>query len=310
MSALAGDGLIGDGFPEVWNGLVFNTGGTSLAGPLWAGMWARVNAAAPRDADQVPSAGFAAPLIYRTAQTTPGAFYDVTVGDNQPYPALPGYDNATGWGPPNLTALMADVDHRTTPTDPEPTAPPAPPFVACGGGPLFVNPAHIAAVPEAGGRSVPAPQLSIVSGRMHGDGVTLSTTLTLTRLSSAVPAGAAEEDYEFSFFVGTHTYFTRAVVTALGTVSYFAGSVEEAPVGPERVPTDEVSGSFTPGADGTVTVRAPIRDFPGAAPGATLIAPSATTAVRPSTTGGVSLVVDTGGPGCDYRLGAVNAKVR
>ena len=35
-----------------------------------------------------------------------------SIGDNQPYPAKPGYDNTTGWGTPEVSQLMQDLTGR------------------------------------------------------------------------------------------------------------------------------------------------------------------------------------------------------
>ena len=88
-------------------------GGTSLSSPLMMGMWARVQAAARG------GTGFADPLIYavgKNATEDAADFNDYEVGTNGAYQALPGWDYVTGWGTPNLTPLMKDVDHgRTAP---------------------------------------------------------------------------------------------------------------------------------------------------------------------------------------------------
>ena len=88
-------------------------GGTSLSSPLMMGMWARVQAAARG------GTGFADPLIYavgKNATQDAADFNDYEVGTNGAYQALLGWDYVTGWGTPNLTPLMKDVDHgRTAP---------------------------------------------------------------------------------------------------------------------------------------------------------------------------------------------------
>ncbi|HLH46993.1 MAG TPA: S53 family peptidase [Acidimicrobiales bacterium] len=72
-----------DGTPE-------GVGGTSLSSPLVLGVWARI------EADHGEAVPFASPLLYGALGTA--AFHDVTLGDTGPYPALPGYDLATGVG--------------------------------------------------------------------------------------------------------------------------------------------------------------------------------------------------------------------
>jgi subtilase family serine protease len=86
-------------------------GGTSLSSPLMMGMWARVQAAARG------GTGFANPLIYAVGKNTTqdaADFNDYAVGTNGAYQALPGWDYVSGWGTPNLTPLMKDIDHGNT----------------------------------------------------------------------------------------------------------------------------------------------------------------------------------------------------
>ncbi len=85
-------------------------GGTSFATPLWAALVALSNASSACDGQTV---GFANPALYSIAGTDyAGAFHDITVGNNDYsqtngglYPALVGYDMATGLGSPNGTVL-------------------------------------------------------------------------------------------------------------------------------------------------------------------------------------------------------------
>lgn len=72
-----------NGVPEV-------VGGTSLASPLALGVWARL------ESSHANNLGFAAPLFYGAYKTN--GFHDITLGDNGPYPATPGWDFATGLG--------------------------------------------------------------------------------------------------------------------------------------------------------------------------------------------------------------------
>ena len=88
-------------------GLSACAGGTSLSAPIWAAIaadWNVVNAAAGKSA-----LGFSAPLLYQLGSnpaTEAIDFHDVTNGNNG-FPALPGWDQVTGWGSPNLGNLSA-----------------------------------------------------------------------------------------------------------------------------------------------------------------------------------------------------------
>jgi pseudomonalisin len=71
-------------------------GGTSLAAPLAVGFWSHVLQA------NGTSLGFAAPVIYKVAQSSStnyaNAFHDVTSGNNDGETAGTGWDYTTGWG--------------------------------------------------------------------------------------------------------------------------------------------------------------------------------------------------------------------
>jgi subtilase family serine protease len=86
-------------------------GGTSFAAPLWASLFALANASTACAGKAI---GFANPDLYEVAAAHPSAFYDITSGTNDLtgtndgfYPALVGYDMATGLGTPNAAALPA-----------------------------------------------------------------------------------------------------------------------------------------------------------------------------------------------------------
>ena len=87
-------------------------GGTSLSSPLMVGMWARIQAAARG------GTGFANPLDLRRRQERhPGRARISTTTRSVPTAPtrpLPGWDYVSGWGTPNLTPLMKDIDHGKT----------------------------------------------------------------------------------------------------------------------------------------------------------------------------------------------------
>ncbi len=94
-------------------------GGTSFAAPMWAGYMALVNEQASQSGRAAP--GFLNPALYVLGNAAGSgytqAFHDVTAGSNG-YPALAGYDLATGWGSPNGGGLIAALlaSQTTAPT--------------------------------------------------------------------------------------------------------------------------------------------------------------------------------------------------
>ena len=82
------------------NGGLEQWGGTSLASPIFVGLWARMIAI------KGTSIGFAAPLLY---QAPSADFHDITVGNNGGEVAKVGYDFASGRGSVILSVLANQV---------------------------------------------------------------------------------------------------------------------------------------------------------------------------------------------------------
>jgi subtilase family serine protease len=80
-------------------------GGTSFSAPMWAGYLALANQQAASNGDQPP--GFIDPAIYPVGLGSgyDTDFHDITSGSNG-FPAVKGYDLATGWGSPNQSGLI------------------------------------------------------------------------------------------------------------------------------------------------------------------------------------------------------------
>jgi subtilase family serine protease len=94
------------------NGSNAQIGGTSLAAPLWAGFWARIQAA---HGNTLP---YPAQTLYQGAAANPSWFHDVTSG-NQGYAAATGWDYASGYGSlqiANFSSAFTSGGGTTTPT--------------------------------------------------------------------------------------------------------------------------------------------------------------------------------------------------
>ena len=102
VAALSGD-ISGDGYDI---GPAGTGAGTSLAAPLWQGMWARIQSSGQGSAGY----GFAAPLLYQLGDGVHAAadFNDIVVGDNG-FPATPGWDYVTGFGTPDVAGIVTDL---------------------------------------------------------------------------------------------------------------------------------------------------------------------------------------------------------
>ena len=100
-SPVSGANVIVDGASQ-------QIGGTSLASPLFVGVWARTLATKP-------SLGFAAPLIYADAASHYATdFHDVTSGNNSGETAAVGWDYTTGFGSINIANFVANVTGGST----------------------------------------------------------------------------------------------------------------------------------------------------------------------------------------------------
>ena len=88
-------------------------GGTSAASPLFAGELALADEAAAQRHE--PPLGLANPLLYRLGQAHSTALRGITIGNNDVYglgccQAETGYSEASGWGAPDVPALISAAD--------------------------------------------------------------------------------------------------------------------------------------------------------------------------------------------------------
>jgi pseudomonalisin len=305
VASISGDVVTGNGLLiNDDNGADSQGAGTSLSSPLWVGVWARIQAAASGK-----GLGFANYKIYDLAKSSGGRdFYDVTVGDNLPYPAKPGYDNTTGWGTPEISQIMQDLTGRLTPSHTtKPAAIVTSPSTTCGS--LFTDAAgddNYSLVQDSLGAN---PQLDIVSGRafLSADGQALRTIISVNNLSTDIPAGGGENDYQMVFTFGGNQYFTQLAVEPGGVVLAWDGELVHVSLETKYLQEHSVPGTITPGPNGTVEVDAPISDFPGLTAGTTLLRPSGQTYVREGVDQGPLEPADSAGPSYDDVLGACTA---
>jgi kumamolisin len=98
------------GYSIYWQGSWSVWGGTSCAAPLWAAYAALVNQ--QRQANNKADIGFMNPAIYAvgTGSRYASDFHDIADNSNNGYyPAVKGYDDATGWGSFNGQNLFQDL---------------------------------------------------------------------------------------------------------------------------------------------------------------------------------------------------------
>jgi kumamolisin len=97
---LAGDADPLTGYQVEVDGSNAVVGGTSAVAPLLAGLIALFNQALSSPV------GYVNPDLYKKLAISPGAFRDVTRGNNGAYQARPGWDACTGWGSPVGAAIL------------------------------------------------------------------------------------------------------------------------------------------------------------------------------------------------------------
>jgi hypothetical protein len=267
-------------------------------------MWTRIQAAAKNK-----GLGFANESLYRIGKSASYAsdFYDVTAGDNLPYPATPGWDNATGWGTPDVANLMRDLTGRLTPThDVAPPVPAAPAPQVGSGGTLFTDPAgddSYAVEGQVLGAPGADPQLDILSASLVQDGQTLKTVLTVGNLSTAIPTGGVENDYNVVWTFNGVQYFTQLAVGPGGTVTAYDGQVLHLSLETRYQQLHVDTGTLVPGPNGTVEVDVPLANLGSPAAGQLFQRPSAQSYVREGLLAGPLEPVDSGGPNADYVVG-------
>ena len=112
VADVAFDGDPNSGAKVIVSGATQQIGGTSLAAPIFAGLWARVIAV------KGTGVGFAGPIIY---QLPASDFHDITSGSNG-IPAAVGYDLASGRGSLILSSAINHIGGTTPPANNPPTA--------------------------------------------------------------------------------------------------------------------------------------------------------------------------------------------
>lgn len=263
VSALSGD-ILTDGYAtyDQTNTQTFGAG-TSLSAPLWAGIWARAQAASSTPL------GLATPLLYGLANGgTLDGFTDVAVGSNVQWTAQPrtpanptGWDFTNGLGVPVGNTLINEITGSTTP-------------VATSNATLPLNTTETATVAGSSpcvatgsyadprGDVVPFPaDVDLTASTIGTSGSDLVFTSTVSNLS-ATPAA---KEYDWDFNAGTAHFEVEGVLGAGGVMTtthlYDAGF-------------NDLGGSLTVSTSGnTVTVSIPLTSFDaatGLSAGATL----------------------------------------
>lgn len=281
LTEAAGRQYSGNGYQDVEGGSDGADGGTSLASPLWVGMWTRMQAASKS------GLGFAPPNLYNlayNATSDPADFYNVAVGtngqwrDNPTSPLDPtGWSYVSGLGVPNVGPMITTLDGTTTPADA--TAP-------FGGGtfdvvlPSTTGPGAdctngvVTSTTPAGeidgvGPNDPSEDMTQVVTTYDPTANAITWTATVQNLSANPQTGKA---FAFQFTDGTTVYQAFAQTDTTGN-EFELDSVASGPDG--LVSTVTKLGPLTGTVDtaaNTISVTLPLAEFNSDATGATPIA--------------------------------------
>jgi kumamolisin len=132
-------------------------GGTSGATPLWAGATAIINDYLQRQGKS--RIGAANPALYalENSQQIYAPFHDVTAGNNLYYPATANYDEASGWGSPDIYNIARDL---AAGNNSSPTPTPGPSGTPSGSPTPPATPTQTPAMPLPTASIAPLPTLS------------------------------------------------------------------------------------------------------------------------------------------------------
>jgi subtilase family serine protease len=262
VSALSGD-ILTNGFATYdQTGTQTFGAGTSLASPLWAGIWARVQATSSS------ALGLATPLIYNLATAgTLDEVTDISVGTNVQWQAQPrtpanptGWDFTNGLGVAVGDKLVTDITGTTTTvatsdaslSDTTETA------TVAGSSPCVSTGSYA----DPRGDVTPFPADVDLTGSTIG---TVGSNLVFTSTVSNLSATPAAKEYDWDFNSGASHFEVEGVLGA-GGVMTTAHLVDAG--------FNDLGGTLTVSTSGnTVTVTIPLSSFntaTGLSTGATL----------------------------------------
>lgn len=280
LTAEAGRSYAGNGYQDVEGGSNIADGGTSLASPLWMGMWTRIQAAAPPVNGSYPGLGFADPTLYQLAynQTADDAdFYNVAIGTNGQWHDMPrssvdptGWSYVSGLGVPVVANLMQTLDGSQQPAN---TLLPAPsgsvqvvdvttPTAACPPNGVVTNTSPAGEV-DGVGPNDPSLDMTQVVTSYDPSSNALTWTATVQNLSANPDVGKA---FAFSFSDAGKSFQVLAQSDPINGAAYeldslaASGTAETGSGEPTITKIASLTGAFDT-ADNTVSVILPLATF-------------------------------------------------
>src|SRR5205823_9298061 len=125
---------------------------------------------------------------------------------------------------------------------------------------------------------------------------------TVRNLTTTVPTGGVENDYNFVWFLNGIEYFTQLAVEPGGVVNAYDGEVLHVSLETRFQQLHLDTGVITPGPNGTVEVDVPLANIGSPASGSILPRPSAQSYVREGALAGSLEPADSAGPSADFLI--------
>src|SRR5260221_7829658 len=150
-----------------------------------------------------------------------------------------------------------------------------------------------------------SPQLDILGGQflLSPDGQTLRAIITAKNVSTVIPTGGVENDYNLVWTLGGTTYFTQLAIEPGGGVQAYDGQLLRVSLENRYQQLHVDTGKIVTGPNGTLEVDVPLANLPGVAVGTVLQRPSAASYVREGAVAGPLEPVDAAGPTSNYIAG-------
>ncbi|HTW86767.1 MAG TPA: protease pro-enzyme activation domain-containing protein [Candidatus Binataceae bacterium] len=250
-------------------------GGTSFAAPMWAGYLALVNQQAVANGNS--TLGFINPTAYPFGLGSgyDTDFHNITSGSNG-YPAVAGYNLATGWGSPNGTGLinaLAGTGSASPTATPTATRTPTP------------TPTR---TPTATAKPTPTATVTPTATATATGTQTATATVTITQTPTATATIAPTATTTATIRpTATATATVAPTVTATATITITQTPTATATIAPTATTTATIKPTATATATVAPTVTATATVTITQTPTATAtIAPTATTTatIRPTAT--------------------------
>ena len=276
-----------DGYYYAVNGALQVVGGTSVATPVFSGIVSLLNQSQVANGAK-SGLGNINPTLYALAQSSPGVFHDVTVGNNivpciagstncvngsLGYSAAAGYDRATGLGSVDAFNLVTAWGGRTSSSGTSTTVSANPASILTNASTVLTATVKaLAGTASPTGtvsflvnnpllRGAPGAQTALGSANLAGSGGTATATLTVTGTQLATGANAITASYAGSSSFNASSGSATVTVSLPTTASAVVPSIVPNPVYQQTTDADGYSWFFTVRLTEVAGVATTLTDF-------------------------------------------------